>query len=151
MKRAAAQELQVRKWSAGRWTDSPDAVVTEEPLQLMLERKPLSVVMRTPGNDLELCLGLMFSEGILRTLQDVSLIHISAEAGEAEQGIRVESDLVESNQVDVHFAGEPRRKPERSMLSSSACGVFGTVLIQEPRRGPAGLPGGAGGDPSVVP
>jgi len=151
MTRPAAPELQVRKWSAGRWTDSPDAVVTEEPLQLMLEGKPLSVVMRTPGNDLELCLGLMFSEGILRTLQDVSLVHISAEAGETERGIRVESDLVESNQVDVRFAGEPRRKPERSMLSSSACGVCGTVLIEDLRRDLAVLPGGPKVDPSLLP
>src|SRR5258708_14640833 len=112
MTRPAAPELQVRKWSAGRWTDSPDAVVTEEPLQLMLEGKPLSVVMRTPGNDLELCLGLMFSEGILRTLQDVSLVHISAEAGETERGIRVRSDLVQPNQLRVPFSGRPRRQPD---------------------------------------
>ena len=151
MTRPAAPGLQVRKWSAGQWTDSPDAVVTEEPLQLMLEGKPLSVVMRTPGHDLELCLGLMFAEGILRAPDEVSLMHISAEAGETEAGIRVESDLVESNQVDVRFAGEPRRKPERSMLSSSACGVCGTVLIEDLRRDLALLPAGPEVDPSLLP
>jgi FdhD protein len=151
MTKPAAPGLQVRKWSAGRWTDSPDAVVTEEPLQLMLQGKPLSVVMRTPGNDLELSLGLMFSEGILRAPGDVSVVHISAEAGETEKGIRVEADLVESNQVDVRFAGEPRRKPERSMLSSSACGVCGTVLIEDLRRDLAALPGGPEVDPSLLP
>ncbi|HEY0831778.1 MAG TPA: formate dehydrogenase accessory sulfurtransferase FdhD [Candidatus Dormibacteraeota bacterium] len=151
MTRPAAPDLQVRKWSAGRWTDSPDAVVTEEPLQLMLEGKPLSVIMRTPGNDLELCLGLMFAEGILRAPEDVGLIHISAEAGETEMGIRVEADLVESNQVDVRFAGEPRRRPERSMLSTSACGVCGTVLIEDLRRDLAALPDGPVVDPSLLP
>jgi FdhD protein len=151
MTRPAAPGLQVHKWSAGRWTDSPDAVVTEEPLQLMLEGKPLSVVMRTPGHDLELSLGLMFSEGILRAPEDVSVVHISAEAEEAEAGIPVEADLVESNQVDVHFVGEPRRKPERSMLSSSACGVCGTVLIEDLRRDLAALPGGPEVDPSLLP
>ena len=151
MTRPAAPGLQVRKWSAGKWSDSPDAVVTEEPLQLMIEGEPLSVVMRTPGNDLELCLGLMFSEGMLRTLEDVSLIHISAEAGETEPGIRVEADRVESNQVDVRFAREPRRKPERSMLSSSACGVCGTVLIEDLRRDLTALPGGPDVDPSLLP
>jgi FdhD protein len=126
-------------------------VVTEEPLQLMLEGKPLSVVMRTPGHDLELSLGLMFSEGILRAPEDVSVVHISAEAEETEAGIPVEADLVESNQVDVHFVGEPRRKPERSMLSSSACGVCGTVLIEDLRRDLAALPGGPEVDPSLLP
>ena len=76
MTRPAAPGLQVRKWSAGKWSDLPDAVVTEEPLQLMIEGEPLSVVMRTPGNDLELSLGLLFSEGILRAPEEVSVVHI---------------------------------------------------------------------------
>jgi FdhD protein len=151
MAKPAAPGVHVRKWSAGQWTDSPDAVVTEEPLQLMLEGKPLSVVMRTPGHDLELCLGLMFAEGILRSLDELKLIRISAESGETEGRVRVEPDLVESNQVDVHFAGEARRKPERSMLSSSACGVCGTVLIEDLRRDLATLPDGPKVDPSMLP
>jgi FdhD protein len=151
MAKPAAPGLQVRRWSAGHWTDSPDAVVTEEPLQLMLDGKPLSVVMRTPGQDIELCMGLMFSEGILRTLEEVRLIRISAEAGEEEAGLRVEAELVESNQVDVHLTGAPRRKPERSMLSSSACGVCGTVLIEDLRRDLATLQDGPEVDPSLLP
>jgi FdhD protein len=151
MAKPAAPGLHVRKWSAGQWSDLPDAVVTEEPLQLMLDGEPLSVVMRTPGHDLELCLGLMFAEGILRSLEELKLIRISAESGETEGRIRVEPDLVESNQVDVHLAGGARRKPERSMLSSSACGVCGTVLIEDLRRDLAALPDGPHVDPSILP
>jgi FdhD protein len=126
-------------------------VVTEEPLQLMLDGEALSVVMRTPGNDIELSLGLMFAEGILRGLNDVRVIRISAEAGESDDGIEVESVLVESNQVDIHLARKPRRKPERSMLSSSACGVCGTVLIEDLRRDLEVLPPGPALDPALVP
>jgi FdhD protein len=151
MAKPAAPGLHVRKWSAGKWTDAPDAVVTEEPLQLMLDGKPLSVVMRTPGHDLELCLGLMFAEGILRSLDELKLIRISAESGETEGRVPVEPDLLESNQVDVHLAGAARRKPERSMLSSSACGVCGTVLIEDLRRDLATLPDGPKVDPSMLP
>ncbi|GAC1476071.1 MAG: formate dehydrogenase accessory sulfurtransferase FdhD [Candidatus Dormibacteraceae bacterium] len=151
MARPAAPAMRVRKWSAGEWSDSPDAVVTEEPLQLMLNGQPLSVVMRTPGQDVELCLGLMFAEGILRGLDEVREVRISAEAGETESGIRLEADLVESNQIDVHLAGTPRRKPERSMLSSSACGVCGTVLIEDLRRDLGPLPSGPEHNPSVLP
>ncbi|MEA2655670.1 MAG: FdhD protein, partial [Chloroflexota bacterium] len=123
MAKPAAPGIRIRRWSAGEWTESPDSVVTEEPLQLMLDGEALSVVMRTPGNDLELSLGLMFAEGILRAAKDVRVIRISAEAGESEEAVPVESTLVESNQVDIHLRGKARRKPERSMLSSSACGV----------------------------
>ena len=151
MAKPAAPGLRIRRWSAGQWTESPDAVVTEEPLQIMLEGEPLSVVMRTPGHDIELCLGLLFSEGIVRRVEDVRSIRISAEAGETERAINIEAELVESNQVDVHFVGAPRRKPERSMLSSSACGVCGTVLIEDLRRDLAALPERPQVDPSVLP
>ena len=126
-------------------------VVTEEPLQLMLDGEALSVVMRTPGHDIELSLGLMFSEGILRTTNDVRVIRISAEAGELEAGVAVESSLLESNQVDIHLVSRPRRKPERSMMSSSACGVCGTVLIEDLRRDLAVMPAGPKVDPFLLP
>ena len=126
-------------------------VVTEEPLQLMLDGEALSVVMRTPGHDIELSLGLMFSEGILLAANDVRVIRISAEAGELEAGVAVESSLLESNQVDIHLATKPRRKPERSMLASSACGVCGTVLIEDLRRDMAVMPGGPTVDPALLP
>jgi len=147
----AAPALSIRRWSAGQWTESPDAVVTEEPLQLMLDGSPLSVVMRTPGHDVELCLGLMYAEGIVRSLSDVRLVRISAESGESEKSVHVDADLVESNQVDVYLAAAPRRRPERSMLSSSACGVCGTVLIDDLRRDLEPLPGGPQVDPSLLP
>ena len=117
----------------------------------MIEGEALSVVMRTPGQDIELCLGLMYAEGIVRRADEVRFIRISAEARETEEAIKVEAELLESNQVDVHFVDAPRRRPERSMLASSACGVCGTVLIDDLRRDLAALPAGPQVDPSVLP
>ena len=151
MAKPPAPGVRVRRWASGEWTEAPDLVVTEEPLQLLLDGEPLSVVMRTPGDDIELVLGLMFAEGILRSSNDVGAIRISAEAGENESAIRVESVLVESNQVDVQLAREARRIPQRSMLSSSACGVCGTVLIEDLRRDLAVLPAGPTVDPALLP
>ncbi|MGZ6214189.1 MAG: formate dehydrogenase accessory sulfurtransferase FdhD [Candidatus Limnocylindria bacterium] len=151
MARPPAPGVRVRRWEAGRWSDSPDAIVTEEPLQLLLDGTPLSVLMRTPGEDVELALGLMFAEGIIRSREDVREIRISAEAGEAASGIPVDASLVESNQVDAHLAAAPRRRPERSMLSSSACGVCGAVLIDDLRRDLSGLKDGPTVDPRLLP
>src|SRR6267143_5561849 len=151
MPKPSAPGVQIRRWTEGKWTESPDMVVTEEPLQLMLDGEALSVVMRTPGNDIELAIGLMFAEGIVRSARDVRLVRISAEAGESEGALGLEPVLVESNQVDVHLAGKPRRKPERSMLSSSACGVCGTVLIEDLRRDLAVLPSGPRVNPALLP
>ncbi len=142
MTRPAAPGLRIRKWDAGRWSEAPDAVVTEEPLQLMLDGEPLSVVMRTPGQDIELALGLMYAEGIARSLDAIRMIRISAESDETDSAIDIEASIVESNQVDIHLAQAPRRKPERSMLASSACGVCGAVLIEDLRRDLAPLAAG---------
>ncbi len=151
MARPAAPGVRVRRWSGGQWSEAPDAVVTEEPLQLLLDGKELSVVMRTPGQDIELTAGLLFAEGIVRSAADIRTVRISAESGETEAGLRVDASIVESNQVDVHLAEAPRRKPERSMLSSSACGVCGAVMIEDLRRDLARLPAGPAIDPALLP
>ncbi len=95
MAKPAAPALRIRRFAAGHWTEAPDAVVTEEPLQLLLDGEPLAVVMRTPGADIELALGLLFAEGIIRSARDVRGMRISAEAGETEARINVEPSLVE--------------------------------------------------------
>jgi len=81
----------VRRWDSGRWTESPDSVVTEEPLQILLDGEALSVVMRTPGQDIELVLGLFFSEGIIRGIDDVRAIRISADSGESNSFVTVDA------------------------------------------------------------
>lgn len=150
MAKPAAPALRIHRFVAGKWTDAPDAVVTEEPLQLLLDGKPLAVVMRTPGADVELALGLLYAEGIIRSKGDVRGITISADAGETEDGLAVEAALVESNHVDVRLAARPRRKPERSMLSSSACGVCGTQMIEDLRRDLSVLAPGLRVDPATL-
>jgi len=147
----AAPGLRIRRFAAGEWTDAPDAVVTEEPLQLLLDGTPLAVVMRTPGADIELALGLLYAEGIIRSPRDVRGLRISAEAGETEARVNVESVLVESNQVDVLLTAKPRRRPKRSMLASSACGVCGTQMIDDLRHDLAALPPGFVADPAMLP
>jgi len=151
MSKPAAPELRVRKWDAGSWSESPDAVVTEEPLQLLLDGEPLSVVMRTPGHDIELALGLLYAEGIAVSLDAIKQIRISAESGETAHEIDVDASIVDSNEVDIHLTQAPRRKPERSMLSSAACGVCGAVLIEDLRRDLAPLPRGASVSAALLP
>ncbi len=146
----SAPDLHIRRWDSGHWREMPDAVVMEEPLQLSLDGAPLSVVMRTPGADVELALGLFYGEGIVTSVRDVTVVRVSADSDEQVDGVTVEADLVESNQVDVHLSVPPRRRPERSMLSSSACGVCGAVMIEDLKRGLASLEPGPVIDSSLL-
>src|SRR2546427_7731872 len=130
MPRPQAPPVQVARWRSGDWRDDRDQVAAEEPLQISLDGAPLSIVMRTPGNDLELALGLLWAERVIRSRDDVAGIHISAEAGESDAALHVAADLVESNQIDVRLQSAPGRRPERSFLSSSACGVCGATTVE---------------------
>ena len=129
MPRPQAPPVQIARWRAGDWRDDRDQVAAEEPLQLSLDGKPLSIVMRTPGNDLELALGLLWAERVIRSLDDITRVRISAEAEENEPRVSVAGDLVESNQVDIYLRSSGGRRPERSFLATSACGVCGATML----------------------
>jgi FdhD protein len=146
----AAADVEVRQWTSGRWSDSPDQVVMEEPLQLLINGDELSVVMRTPGNDVELALGLFYGEGIISSADEIAQVRISAETTEDERALDVDASIVDSNSVDVRLRGEPHRRPARSMLASSACGVCGAVMIEDLKRGLVPLAAGPEVDAALL-
>src|SRR5947209_1706308 len=128
MARPQAPRIPISRWRGRAWEHVDDSVAAEEPLQLLLDGEPLSIVMRTPGHDVELALGLLWAERVVSDPAQVLGVRISAEAGEdRERGVR--ADLVESNQVDVRLGPGAGRPPERSLLRSSACGVCGATTV----------------------
>jgi len=128
--RPQAPPVAIARWRSGAWREERDQVAAEEPLQILLDGAPLSIVMRTPGNDLELALGLLWAERVIRSRDDVASVRISAEAAENDGSLPVAGDLVESNQIDIHLRSAGGRRPQRSFLSSSACGVCGATTVE---------------------
>ena len=90
-----------------------DLVAIEEPLEIRVDGEPLSVTMRTPGDDVELALGFLYGEG---------LIDGPRRAGLAE-------DLA-GNVIEVE--GPLLRDPgRRRFYTSSSCGVCGKGALEE--------------------
>ena len=66
-------QFEIVEYSGDGPTDRLDVVVTEEPLEIRLdcmtssgpEQRPIAITMRTPGDDFDLTLGFLFSEGII--------------------------------------------------------------------------------------
>src|SRR2546430_11942529 len=151
MTRASSRPVRIGRYDAGEWHATGDEVAAEEPLQLLLDGEPLSVIMRTPGNDIELALGLLHAERVITSLEDVTSLRISAESHETEDKLAVRSDLVESNAVDVGLAKTAARRPRRSFLSSSACGVCGATTMDDLAHDHAPLADGPVVDAALLP
>jgi FdhD protein len=90
-----------------------DEVAVEEPLEIRVDGRPLSVTMRTPGHDEELALGFLYGE---------ALIDGPRAAGP--------TDDFAANVVEV--AGPLRRDPgARRFYTTSSCGVCGKGALDE--------------------
>ena len=96
-----------------------DLLVVEEPLQFCLNGFPLSITMRSPGSDLDLATGFLFTEGII---DDVSQI-LSMSAESAEDGSENSSDRVTIRLKPV-VAIDPGR-----ILAVEVAQRFGMTLV----------------------
>jgi FdhD protein len=110
-----------------------DTLAVEEPLELRVGNEPLTITMRTPGHDIELVHGFLFTEGLIRSLEDVAVARycegavVSGETGYDENTYNV---------IDVTLApgvAAPAEAAARNFLTSSACGVCGKASIEQLR------------------
>jgi FdhD protein len=107
-----------------------DQIVSEEPLEIRIDSGSgdtrLAITMRTPGNDLELAAGFLWSEGLLRNRED--LISITSCKNLAL------SERERENIVICHVSKDApavTRELERRFTISSACGICGTDQIDD--------------------
>lgn len=107
-----------------------DSIVGEEPLEIRVqstgEDSRLAITMRTPGNDLELTAGFLWSEGLLRTRED--LISITSCKDPELTPEEAENVVVAHLKPD---APAILRQLDRRFMISSACGICGTTQIDD--------------------
>ncbi|MGI8748272.1 MAG: formate dehydrogenase accessory sulfurtransferase FdhD [Deinococcus sp.] len=111
--------LPVLGWRAGGWSDAPDEIGVEEPLELRVQTPDgpvsLNVTMRTPGHDRELALGWLHAEGLLTPGERPHLC----------------PDPENPNLLTLHTP-DPERllAGRREGFTSSACGVCGSGSVE---------------------
>ncbi|HEY9291232.1 MAG TPA: formate dehydrogenase accessory sulfurtransferase FdhD [Microlunatus sp.] len=125
MARVTRQHL-VRRLTSEGWSRHSDRLAVEEPLEIRIGGEPFAVTMRTPGDDIDLVNGYCFSEGIIGAVEDISTARYCDGAGP--------DGLNTYNGLDVGLA--PGVRPpdpglQRNVLTSSACGVCGSVSIDQ--------------------
>jgi FdhD protein len=97
-----------------------DQVAVEEPLEIRVDTRSVSVTMRTPGHDEELAAGFLVTEGLIRKRGDIR---------EIKRYQRNE----QSNVVDVFLAPNTKidfARLTRHVFASSSCGLCGKATIE---------------------
>ena len=106
-----------------------DTLAVEEPLEIRLNGESYLVTMRTPGNDIDLAHGLLYSESVIAERSDIPLARYCA--GSGPDGVNT------YNVLDVTLASSahpPAPAARRNVLTTSACGICGTTTIEEVLR-----------------
>lgn len=119
----ATSSSTIIKVNNGVVVSQDDFLAAEEPLEVGLifgkndqrEKKSISVTMRTPGNDEDLALGFLFTEGVLTSKKDWH-------GTSSFLPNKIDIELSESNQPEI-------KKLDRNFYTTSSCGVCGKSSI----------------------
>ena len=112
--------VHVLKTGAHDTTSTLDSVAAEVPLEVRLHGEPFSVIMRTPGADLDLTAGFLLSEGVVRAAADIARI---------EDGR--EPDVVDVALSPLRATILPELLGQRRQVAmNSSCGMCGRRSLE---------------------
>jgi len=124
--RGRSFETKIQKVSADNSTENAvDSLAVEEPLEIRLgigkEHRAVSITMRTPGADMELAAGFLFTEAILDSPRQIKSVKHCGKFPNTRNTIRV--DLAENVEIDF-------KRLERNFYTTSSCGVCGKSSLE---------------------
>ena len=108
----------------GAHESQEDDVAVEEPLEIRVDGQSIAILMRTPGHDLELTAGFLYTEGVLDGADDLVGLQHPTPLGEPSPNV-VTARL--AGGVPAHR--EALQNATRELYASSACGVCGKTAI----------------------
>lgn len=124
MENSAIAQIKIKRVTPSRLVDSYDELAIEEPLEIQIiygdknnkRQKTISITMRTPGNDEELALGFLFTEGIIQSKSQIANTNMSTFENKALVTFNENENLNLQN-------------AERNFYTTSSCGVCGKTSI----------------------
>jgi len=112
--------MEILRWDGQHVLSQQDELAAEEPLEIRVRGRAVSVTMRTPGHDAELAVGFLITEGIIRAQKDVLRIE---HCDRNEEGNVLNVLLAPEVPVDVE-------RLTRHVFASSSCGLCGKATIE---------------------
>ena len=118
----------VSQWDDGNVERKDDYLAAEEPLEIRIGDQPLSVTMRTPGHDVELAAGFLFTEGLIQNREQILAIDNVEPITDdgVKRGNVIQAELVEEATPNL-------TKMRRHFFASSSCGICGKASIDAVR------------------
>lgn len=109
------------KYIADQARETAEVLVREEALQIKINGRPYTITMRTPGQDILLAMGLLFTEGVIKVPGDIiTILEVPAALGNFTL-------MVEVTLKEEVLAG--KNLFNRSIASSASCGVCGKIEL----------------------
>ena len=122
---------QTVKYKQNQSATIDELISIEEPLEMIVRYKKnnnwidnsISVTMRTPKNDEDLIVGLLFSEGIIHKFSEIEKVEsLGHETGKFKLRNKIRVTLNNGENLDVKHL-------RRNFLTNSSCGVCGKASM----------------------
>jgi FdhD protein len=117
----ASTKINSIKFTKGVPEERLETLTEEAVLQIKINSKAYTITMRTPGNDLELATGLLLTEGIVNSYQDIISVKETPDTHQ-KHSLIIDLEISES-------LLEGKNLFNRSIASSASCGVCGKIEL----------------------
>lgn len=112
------------KINNGSSSEIEDSLVVEAPIEIIVNSEPFAMLMRTPGNDIELLRGLLFAEDVYKGKEALQVVSCETEDnGFSKIQLAIPADKLGKGYLN-----------KRSLLSVSACGICGKKELNPPKK-----------------
>ena len=119
------------KYKKNKHSNIEDLVSIEEPLEMVVRYKKdndwvdnsISITMRTPKNDEDLIVGVLFCEGIIQKISEVEKVEfLGDKVGKFDLQNKIRATLNNGENLDIKHL-------RRNFLTNSSCGVCGKTSM----------------------
>jgi len=119
--------IRVRTVDGDAVHDRPDRLVTEEPMEIRVQgpgqlAAPVTVTMRTPGNDFELAVGFCVSEHVVASPDDIVTVAYCLRDDAPQEYNVVTVTTRTPVDLEVH---------RRNFVSNASCGLCGKTTLDQ--------------------
>lgn len=111
----------VRQDCGDVWLEKDLDLIREEPLSIRIQGKPYTVVMRTPGHEIDHVAGFCLGEGLVDSSDDFSTL------GYCDEDVNVVTATLTAERQALVAALIDRR----GFISQTSCGICGKELVDD--------------------